>query len=376
MHERERARVSSGPSLRRIVANWHSRLLSGPAGIANSPCTTDIAPVLLDYLRRRLGLRKLAFIAEPTAYSDGWETYSYGFQLKSPDPLPAALAQPLAVRIYCGPCVLPRARREIQIQRHLYEVGYPVPEPFFLEEDCAYFGGPFLLMSQVHGPTLLKAQLRRPWKLLRAPFQMARLHVRLHQLSTAGFPAPPGCLLTRRFEDMATLIREYGLQGLRPGFDWLFVHQPDPPKDPKILHLDFHPLNLLEDGRGSLVVLDWTEADLGDPHADVGTTLMLIDCLPGVKVTRLERLGLLTGRFLFRHWYLRTYRRYLPLEEGRLSYYQALAVFRRLCNYGRWLQDGPLTTGNKPALLQFITEDHRQKLERYFRKFTGVSIRL
>ena len=103
---------------------------------------------------------------------------------------------------------------------------------------------------------------------------------------------------------------------------------------------------------------------------------MLIDCLPGVKVNPLERLALMSGRLLFRHWYLATYRRYLPLEEEKLSYYQALAVFRRLCNYGRWLQDGPQITGHKPSLLQFITDDHRQKLERYFHKLTGISVRL
>jgi aminoglycoside phosphotransferase (APT) family kinase protein len=250
------------------------------------------------------------------------------------------------------------------------------PSRFFLEESCAYFGGPFLLMTQVPGPTLLKAQLHRPWKLFRAPVQMAQLQVRLHQLPTGGFPALRGCLLTRRFEEMAAAIREHGLRGLQPGFDWLFLHQPEPPKDPRILHLDFHPLNLLEDGSGSLVVLDWTEAGLGDRHADVGTTLMLIDCLPGVKVIHLERLALFSGCFFFRRWYLRTYRRYLPLDKHKLSYYRALAVFRRLCNYGRWLQDGPETTGNKPTLLQFITDEHRQKLEHYFRRLSGVGIRL
>jgi aminoglycoside phosphotransferase (APT) family kinase protein len=255
-------------------------------------------------------------------------------------------------------------------------LNYPVPEAFFLEESCAYFGGPFLLMPHVQGSNILRAQLHKPWKLLDAPVAMAQLHVRLHQLATAAFPAPPGCLLMRRFDEMATVIREYGLHGLRPGFDWLFVQQPTPPKDPRILHLDFHPLNLLEDGNESLVVLDWTEADLGDPHADVGTTLMLIDCLPGVKVTRLERLAVLAGRPFFRHWYLNTYRRHLPLDENKLSYYRALAVFRRLCNYGRWLQDGPEVTGNKPSLLEFITHDHRHTLECYFHKLTRIAVRL
>jgi aminoglycoside phosphotransferase (APT) family kinase protein len=376
MHERERVPVSSVAILRHMAANWPGRWFSAPAAIANSACATDVAAVLLDYLQLRLGVSHLEFVKEPIAYTDGWETYSYGFQLQGADLLPAAFLQPLTARIYCGPLGLPRARREIQLQSYFYQLHYPVPEPHFLEESCAYFGGPFLVMTQVPGPNLLKGLLRQPWRLYHAPVQMAQVHVRLHRLPTTGFPAQPGCLLTRRFDEMASVIRDYGLHGLRHGFDWLFVHQPDQPKDARILHLDFHPLNLIEDKDHSLVVLDWTEADLGDPHADVGTTLMLIDCLPGVKVTPLERLALLTGRFFFRRWYLRTYRKHLPLEENKLSYYQALAVFRRLCNYGRWLQDGPQITCNKPSLLQFITDDHRQTLERYFRKLTRVGIRL
>src|SRR5690242_5869215 len=128
MSDREQVRVSAGTRLRRLVANWHGRLRFPRAGVANAACPTEVARVLLDYLKTRLAVRTLGFAREPVLYSDGWETYSYGFQLKSAEPLPAPFAQPLAVRIYCGSCVLAAARREIQVQRHLYELGYPVAE--------------------------------------------------------------------------------------------------------------------------------------------------------------------------------------------------------------------------------------------------------
>jgi hypothetical protein len=73
---------------------------------------------------------------------------------------------------------------------------------------------------------------------------------------------------------------------------------------------------------------------------------------------------------------LRDYRRHLPLEESKLTYYRALAALRRLCNYGRWQQDGPEISGNQPSMLQCITDSHRQALERYFLKWTGVGVRL
>jgi aminoglycoside phosphotransferase (APT) family kinase protein len=218
--------------------------------------------------------------------------------------------------------------------------------------------------------------LHRPWRLLSAPARMAEAQVRLHRLPTEGFPSLPGCLLSRRLQEMAGIIREYGLHGLQPGIDWLFAHWPSLPQDPRILHLDFHPLNLIEKRNGSLVVLDWNEAELGDPHADVGTTLMLMECLPPIEVTCLDRLTIRMGQLLFLPLYLRAYRRHLPLEEEKLAYYRAWVGFRRLCNYGRWLQDGPQISGDKPAMLQCITDRHRHQLERYFRKWTGVSVRL
>jgi aminoglycoside phosphotransferase (APT) family kinase protein len=323
-----------------------------------------------------LGLNSVELAEVLAAFTDGRETYCYRLQLMSPDPLPPVLAQPLIIRIYSGPAGLPRARHEILVQRYLYQREYPVAEPLFLEENCAYLGGPFLIMAQVGGQPLLHALLHRPWRLLSAPARMAETQVRLHRLSTEGFPSPPGCWLSRRLEEMAEIIRAYGLHDLQRGMDWLFAHRPSPAQDPKILHLDFHPLNLIEKRNDSLVVLDWNEADLGDPHADVGTTLMLMECLPPIAVTRLDRVVIRMGQLLFLPLYLRAYRRHLPLEEEKLAYYRALAGFRRLCNYGRWLQDGPQVSGDKPAMLQCITDEHRHELERYFQKWTGVSIRL
>jgi aminoglycoside phosphotransferase (APT) family kinase protein len=374
MHEPEKVPIALLARPRRTIGDWLARTCFRRPVPADS--ARDVATVLLDYFQTRLGRSRLAFTEVPTAYCDGRETYCYHFQLQSPDPLPPSFAQPLTVRIYSGPAGLPRARQEILVQRHLYQLKYPVPEPLLLEEDCAYLGGPFLVMAQVRGQTLLHTLLSRPWRIWSAPARMAQMHVRLHELPTDGFPARPGCLLTRQLDEMAGIVDDHGLHGLRPGLDWLFTHRPSPPRDPRILHLDFHPLNLIEDANRSLVVIDWNAADLGDRHADVGTTLMLMECLPSIEVTRLDRLAIRIGRVLFLPRYLHTYQRYLALEESKLAYYRVLAGFRRLCNYGRWLQDGPQISGNKPAMLRCITDGHRQRLERYFRKWTSVSVRL
>src|SRR5262249_10261515 len=145
------------------------------------------------------------------------------------------------------------------------------------------FGGPFLVMERVPGRILLRAMLRRPWIFLHFPAQMAETHARLHTLPVEGFPAPPGPFLGRHLDEMRAAVARHDLPGLAPGLGWLEAHRPAEAAAPSILHMDFHPLNLIEREDDSLVVLDWTYADLGDPHADVATTLLILDCVPGPR---------------------------------------------------------------------------------------------
>jgi len=205
---------------------------------------------------------------------------------------------------------------------------------------------------------------------------MAALHARLHTLPCTGFPAPPGPFLSRCLDEMRALIHDHELHGLIPGLNWLSAQRPAGPESLSILHLDFHPLNLVH-GRGySLAALDWTEADVGDLHADIATTLMLLDCCPVGAANYWERLAVPVGRRLLTGRYLRAYRRWVTLEERKLSYYRALAAFRRLCRYGQWLRVGPQITGCKPSSIQRLSRDHLGTLQNYFSKWTGIRITL
>src|SRR5437868_1691052 len=138
--------VSWAIALERLRADGKRSLAGHAAGRAISTRPPDVAAVLLDYLKGRLGVDSLAYTEKPIPFTDGFETYTYHFQLQSSAALSPRFAQPLAVRIYCGLAALPRARREFLVQRHLHQLQYPVAEPLFLEEDCTYLDGPFLVM--------------------------------------------------------------------------------------------------------------------------------------------------------------------------------------------------------------------------------------
>jgi len=342
---------------------------------ADAASASEVARVLLPYLRERLGVCDLDYAGAPVAFADGWETYTYHFRLQAPA-LPPALTRPLTLRIYASPNGAGRAEHEFAAQRRLAALGYPVPEPLLLEQTSDLFGGPFFLMEKVPGRMALDMLVWRPWRIVTFPAQMADIHARLHRLPSDDFPAPRGEFLGRQLDQVAAVIREHGLHGLAPGLDWLRAHRPAPPASPRILHLDFHPLNLIRRADGSLAVIDWTYADVGDPHADVATTLMLMQCVAVQAQGVWERLAIFCGRPMLWWQYVHAYRRRAPLDWDRLAYYRPYAALRRLARYGRWLHAGPEVTGSKPSLLEHLSPAHLAALSGYFHTWTGVAVRI
>ena len=213
-----------------------------------------VAAGLLAYLKPRLAPAVLEYAEPPVHIPNGWETYTYRLQLRDTPWLAPAFRRPLILHIYASPRGVPRGRHEFAVQRHLHQLGYPVPEPIVLEESCELFGGPFLLFEQAPGRTLFETLLYQPWRFCRGPAKMAAAHARLHALPIDRFPAPAGPFLPRRLEEMRQLIREYGLNGLQPGWTWLAEHGPEAPRSPSILHLDYHPVNIVCRGLRSLAV--------------------------------------------------------------------------------------------------------------------------
>ncbi len=336
-----------------------------------------VADELLSYLQIRKGLGGLSYLKAPDAVPDGWETYTYHLQLHGRRPLPATLRRPLVLRVYAGPEGLPRLRRDWDLQHRLAKRRFPVARPVLAEEDPCFLGGPFLLMEYVEGEMLLDRLQRRWFALLWAPARMAAVHARLHQttLEELGLRPPDRPFLERQLEALQAAVHDYDLRGLAAGVDWLRAHRPAAAESPCLLHLDFHPKNLIL-RHGRCTVLDWSESDVGDRHADVAVALLMIDAAPVEEAPWYNRLMLPVGRAIT-HWvYKGAYRRRLPLDRGRLRYYQAWAALRRLCWYGSWLRAGPHVMGYKPCAARRVRPGHVADLERYFRRRTGVAVRL
>jgi aminoglycoside phosphotransferase (APT) family kinase protein len=183
----------------------------------------EIAAGLLDYLAGRFGAPGLSYEQGPEPVRDGWETFIYHFRLGGADTLPAGFRGPLTLRLTAYSEGIPRGRHEFKVQRCLWRHGYPVPAPLLWEERGDALGGPFLLMEQIPGPTVLRYAVARPWAVLAVGGRMAELQSRLHRLPVEGFPHPPEPLLDRTLGDWSSRSAGFswkGATGSRTGGGW------------------------------------------------------------------------------------------------------------------------------------------------------------
>jgi aminoglycoside phosphotransferase (APT) family kinase protein len=353
-HWLARLPLSLGPNLARPIAQ-------------DGPSLRQVAEGLRNYL----GQWNTDYLEPPCPLGDGWETYTYSLRIRPDDRLPAALNLPLVLRLYASAQGQTQACHEAAVAAFLRRQGFPVPQPVLCEKNSRFLRGPFVLMERVPGRPLTDWIQANVLRLLDLSREMGRLHARLHQLAPDGCPHPTGPFLDRQLQELRSRIDVYALEGLRPGLDWLTRHRPPPSRSCHILHLDFQPLNILRANDKQLTVIDWGESDVGDYHADVAMTLLLIRYIPFRPARAWERLLLPLGRLLLERGYLSAYRAELPLDAQRLSYFGAWATLRRLVRYGIWLCAGPASTGAKPSSLRRLQPEHLRALEAYFQQLTG-----
>ncbi len=343
--------------------------------IASPKSATAVSEFLEEYLHFRLGVPDLHFLKAPSSITEGWETDIFRFALAG-EGLPEEFRRPLILRAYSSMSGLPRLRHEVAVQQHLHGLGYPVAQPLLVEESETIFGGPFMIMEMLPGRTLLDELYRRFWRIAHAPIEMAEMQARLHCLPTDGFPAPEGEFLPRQFRDIREMIEEFDLDGLRPGVDWLEDHRPPAPAKPSIIHLDFHPINMLCRWRQCTGVLDWGDADVGDYHADVATSLVVCRSAPNeIAKTFWQWINIVPGRWIFLKSYMYAYRKRMPLDEQTFAYYEAWAALRRLCRRGACLKSSSGVHGCKPSFRRFLSLERADRLVEFFRRPSGIMVK-
>ncbi|MGI9147348.1 MAG: phosphotransferase family protein [Chloroflexota bacterium] len=169
-------------------------------------------------------------------------------------------------------------RRELVALGAASAGGVPVPRVFAA---VTHTRRPALLMQWCQGRPLRDDLRERPGRVFGLARQFGRWQAAIHRL------AAPVSLRT-------TWIDWAG--PLEPGFAAHLAALAEPSRR-QLLHLDYHPLNVLvHHGRVS-AVLDWANAHAGDPRADFARTVTILRLSPprGGSAERVGRLLLELG---------------------------------------------------------------------------------
>lgn len=124
---------------------------------------------------------------------------------------------------------------EARLMGHLAEGGFPVPRVYETTDTD-------MVLERLNGPTMVEAIVRHPERAEQYGRILGELHDRLHE-----FAAPP----------------------------WLAAVPAEGVAGNRILHLDFHPANVIVTAGGPFVI-DWRNARAGDPALDLALTTVIV----------------------------------------------------------------------------------------------------
>jgi aminoglycoside phosphotransferase (APT) family kinase protein len=146
--------------------------------------------------------------------------------------------------------------REAAVMPILLDLGLPVPS---VHAAAITDDSPALLLSWCTGGTLLSELRRQPWRVWQLGTVMGRMQATIHSLHVTealerSLPAWTPRLV--HSVELEQLLRPTG-------------------RAASVLHLDYHPLNLMSYRGAITCVLDWPNAAIGDPRADLARTMAL-----------------------------------------------------------------------------------------------------
>ena len=168
------------------------------------------------------------------------------------------------------------ASREFRLLSLLSDAGLPVPRPRYADDSGTVLGGPCLVIDFIDGaPVTGPAQLRLP--LADFAGQLAAVLARIHQAELTAVQAPYLRSMRDAADERIRMRPEpadltLSEPAVRAALDRIWP--PPPAGQPVLLHGDYWPGNTLWRDGALVCVLDWEDAALGDPVADLANARM------------------------------------------------------------------------------------------------------
>ena len=306
-----------------------------------------ISSRLLEYLRTELKNPDLNYRTAPKLIWQGFETFSYKFQLEN---APKELGKTLKLRLF--PVTIENtAYKEGTIQNLLLETDFPIARAHIICENKKHLGGEFIISDFLPGKTLAEAL---PFE--EVPEALADIHVVLHRIDSSKIvEALKLSNVSPEWYDgtIWSDTRGENIRWLKPAVTWIKENEPEIERS-VLCHGDFHSNNvLIESGRVS-GILDWSAAHIGEPERDVTSTMTVIMAYGPLFNSEQESKWFVEN-------YLDAYEQRMKLDLDKLEYYEAVNCIGYL--------DAMETGGN-----QETPQEVKKRLLDRFMEISGITL--
>ncbi len=296
----------------------------------------EIAAATLHWIRENVpGATDAEWDAPLTPAEGGMTTFIWFGQLRGGD-LPDAFRAPLALRVFGDVDDDETLEHESSILSFVAAHGFPAPVPVAVvpsRSTANPVGLPWMVLPRIPGDPLLTVIAKRPWAAPRRLRELAVIQARLHAIPVSGVPLPgSGPLVDRWLAEHGPEIEGLGDARANAMLDALRVRADAVRAEEAVVcHGDFHPLNVVSNrtvGGWHHVVIDWTDATVGDRHFDVARTLALFRVAALAASSTTERVVLRGAAPGLARAYRRAYQQVHPLDPDRLAYWTAAHFLR------------------------------------------------
>lgn len=255
---------------------------------------------------------------------------------------PDGQTQKLVVRQH-GPTDLNQnpniAADEFNLLQILQSHGLPVPTPYYLDQSGEIFSTPCLVLEYIEGESEF-APSNLPDLLLQLATHLSAIHKIDPSIDALSFLPQQQEIYTRRLAQRPTNLDET-LHESRVR-DTLEAVWPLPQTNkPVLLHGDFWPGNTLWKDNRLVAIIDWEDAALGDPLADLANTRLELLWAFGIEAM---------------HNFTRLYASQTSIDLTNISYFDLCVALRPASQIATWTPDATTADKMVEGLSQFITD--------------------
>ena len=218
-----------------------------------------------------------AEVSEPRRVKGGWDTLLWRFG--TPD------GRNHSLRVFSPHLPKEIVWRERIALETCAIAGLPAPR---IEKIGEVQGLPAMILSWCPGIPILAFVEKKPWAIWRLGRLFGRTQAKLHAVTppdefVTGAPNNWVSRVTEEYADLAAHALSLGLS------------------TSSLIHMDYHPLNVVSDGATVTGILDWAYAAAGDPRADLARTEITLLSAP-VPPGPMSALLNLARKIILRAW--------------------------------------------------------------------------